>query len=108
MIKSKNITLVAACFAAGIATSAMAIENRTTMCVHGNQTRMIEVVYTSENNVPCSVEYTKAEGTKTLWTAQNKAGYCENQAAAFVEKQIGWGWSCDLVAADAKEESIAE
>ena len=112
MIKSKNIALVVACFAAGMATSAMAIENRTTMCVHGNQTRMIEVVYAGENSVPCSVEYTKAEGTKTLWSAQNKAGYCENKAAEFVQKQIGWGWSCDLVVADAavevKQENVAE
>lgn len=89
-----------------MSTSVLAKESRTTICVHDNQTRMIEIVYAGDNNVPCEVQYTKAEGTKTLWSAENKAGFCENKAAAFVEKQIGWGWSCDLVDTEMKEETV--
>ena len=106
MIKLKKTLLISTCLLVGISTSAIAMENRTTICVHDNQTRIIEIVYAGENNVPCEVQYTKAEGTKTLWRAQNKAGFCENKAAAFVEKQIGWGWSCDLVDTDMKEETV--
>jgi len=85
---------------AGIsATSAHAIENQKTVCSHGNQTRVIEVVYTSEDTVPCEVRYSKEEGTTTPWSANNLAGFCEEKAAAFVEKQQGWGWSCELAAA---------
>jgi len=93
----------------GVSTSAIALESRTTMCVHDNQTRIIEIVYEGENNIPCEVKYTKEDTTQTLWRAQNKAGYCENKAAAFVEKQIGWGWSCDLIDTtntDMKEETV--
>lgn len=98
----KKALLMTSCLMAGISTSALAIDNQTTICTHGDSTRKIEVVYTTENNVPCSVEYTKAEGTKTLWSAANKEGYCENKAAEFVEKQKGWGWSCELVPASAE------
>ncbi|TBR37851.1 hypothetical protein CBF23_013540 [Marinomonas agarivorans] len=106
MISLNKTTLVAACFIAGVSTSAVAIENQKTMCTHGGQSRVIEVVYSTDNNVPCEVQYTKAEGTKTLWSAQNKVGYCENKAAEFVAKQEGWGWSCELVSA--KEETAAQ
>ena len=47
--------------------------------------------------VPCSVVYKKlTEGVEdqVLWTAENDAGYCEDKAKAFVDKQIGWGWTC--------------
>ncbi len=91
--------LLAGLFAAVSATSVQAIENQKTVCSHGNQTRVIEVVYTSEDNVPCEVRYSKEEGTTTPWSANNLAGFCEEKAAAFVEKQQGWGWSCELAAA---------
>ena len=98
MIKLNKTLFVSTCFVAGMSTSAIAIENQKTMCVSGNQTRIIEVVYSGEQNVPCKVQYTKSEGTKTLWSATNKVGFCENKATEFVVKQEGWGWSCDLVA----------
>lgn len=66
-----------------------------TTCYHGEQTRIIEVVYTGEGVVPCEVKYTKAEGTKTLWSASNRAGFCEKKAEDFIEKQRGWGWECE-------------
>ena len=103
----KSLTFVLTFVLAGLATSANAIENRKTMCVHGNETRVIEVVYPEGNRLPCEVQYTKAGNTQTLWNAKNKAGYCENKAAEFVGKQIGWGWSCDLVE-DMKEEVAAQ
>jgi hypothetical protein len=87
--------LLATLFTAISATSVQAIENQKTVCSHGNQTRVIEVVYTTEDNTPCEVRYSKEEGAKTLWSADNLAGYCEEKAAAFVEKQEGWGWSCE-------------
>ncbi len=87
--------LAAALFSAISATSVQAIDNQKTVCSHGSQTRVIEVAYTSEENVPCEVRYSKEEGSQTLWSATNKAGYCEEKAAAFVEKQIGWGWACE-------------
>jgi hypothetical protein len=87
---------------AGIsATSAHAMDNQKTVCSHGNQTRVIEVVYTTEDDVPCEVRYSKEEGTKTLWSANNLAGYCEEKAAGFVEKQKGWGWNCEAAAVEA-------
>lgn len=93
---------VLAAIIAGIsATSAQAIENQKTVCSHGNQTRVIEVVYTSEDNVPCEVRYSKEEGSTTPWSANNLAGFCEDKATSFVEKQKAWGWSCELAAATA-------
>lgn len=88
--------LTAALFSAISATSVQAIDNQKTVCSHGGQTRVIEVAYTTENTVPCEVRYSKEEGSKTLWSATNLTGFCEEKAAAFVEKQKGWGWSCEL------------
>jgi hypothetical protein len=87
--------LLATLFTAISATSVQAIENQKTVCSHGNQTRVIEVVYTTEDNTPCEVRYSKEEGAQTLWSADNLAGFCEEKAAAFIEKQQGWGWSCE-------------
>ena len=81
-----------------LASSAIAIENSKTVCTHDAETRVIEVVYTGEGNVPCEVQYTKSTGTQTLWNAQNAEGYCEEKAQAFVEKQRGWGWNCEAAA----------
>jgi hypothetical protein len=87
--------LVVALFSTLTVTSVQAIENQKTVCTHGGKTRVIEVVYTTEDNLPCEVRYSKEEGSQTLWSATNKVGYCEEKAAAFVEKQIGWGWACE-------------
>jgi hypothetical protein len=88
--------LVAALFSALSVTSVQAIENQKTVCTHGGKTRVIEVVYTTEENLPCEVRYSKEEGTQTPWSALNLAGYCEEKAAALIEKQTGWGWSCEV------------
>lgn len=86
----------------------MAAEDIKTVCTHGNKTRIIEVVYTGADVVPCEVRYTKEEGSKTLWTASNKTGFCESKAEAFVEKQQGWGWSCAPAEADTGAETDIE
>ncbi len=75
--------------------SAFAAQDTKTVCTHGDKTRVIEVVYTTDDVVPCEVRYTKSEGTSTPWKAANKAGYCEEKAAAFIAKQEGWGWACE-------------
>jgi len=71
-------------------------------CKQGNNVREIHIQSESPSStVPCSVVYKKVtEGAEdqTLWTAENDAGYCEEQAKAFVEKQVSWGWTCEETA----------
>ena len=94
MISMKKTVLATACATAFMASSAIASE--TYMCKHGNQERIISVVYDVEGQaVPCKVVYTKDSGVETPWSAENLVGYCEEQAAAFVEKQRAWGWTCE-------------
>ena len=65
-------------------------------CRNGENIRVIEVVYANPNSpVPCEVNYDKGAGANSLWRAQNQTGYCEEKAAAFVEKHQGWGWQCE-------------
>ena len=73
---------------------AAASANERFVCTHGDQQRVIEIVYMGDGPVPCEVRYDKGDGAQVLWSAQNSEGYCESHAKAFVEKQEGWGWSC--------------
>lgn len=77
--------------------SAFAAENTRTVCTHGDKQRIIEVIYSGEEPVPCAVQYTKDTSTETLWQAQTEEGYCEKKAATLVGKHIGWGWQCTEV-----------
>lgn len=68
-------------------------------CEAGDQVRRIEV--DSEvpgQRLPCAVYYykdTESPGkVSTLWTAQNREGYCEEQASMLAEKLNELGWSC--------------
>ena len=74
-------------------------------CKNGNNVREILIQTESPSSpVPCSVVYKKVtEGApdQTLWTASNDASYCEQQAKAFVDKQVSWGWSCEEAMAGA-------
>ena len=67
-------------------------------CRHGNDVREIHIqTESASSSLPCNVVYKKlTEGVedKVLWNATSDAGYCEEKAKAFVEKQIGWGWTC--------------
>jgi hypothetical protein len=77
-------------------------------CKNGNNVREIIIQSESPSSpVPCSVIYKKTtEGApdQTLWTAENDAGYCEEKAKAFVEKQTGWGWACEEAMSGASTE----
>ncbi len=85
-----------------------AVENVKTICSHGNQTRVIEVVYKTDDVLPCEVRYAKSDSSKVLWSANNAENYCEAKAAAFVEKQKAWGWSCELAAAETSTMASSE
>ena len=95
--------------AAALVPAAQASSGDRTVCSHGNQTRIIEVKYTGEGQIPCEVHYTKETGSQVLWSAQTEGGYCEQKAAEFVEKQRGWGWECEttMAAADSSEEAMS-
>ena len=71
-------------------------------CTQGNHVREIHIESESPDGpVPCSVVYKKVtEGVEdqALWTAENDAGYCEDKASAFIEKQVSWGWACEETA----------
>ncbi len=77
------------------ASTALAMENQKTVCSQGISQRIIEIVYPGEGEAPCEVHYTKDTGSQVLWSAQQEVGYCEEKAAAFIEKQRGWGWQCE-------------
>ena len=67
-------------------------------CMSGNLVRRVEIVYSGEGAVPCSVQYvkeTEAPGSsETLWDAQNESGYCEARAQELVTRLQSLGWSC--------------
>ncbi len=70
-------------------------DNRTSTCEHGDQVRIITVVYDNDaTDTVCEVNYEKSTGVQTLWTANSDRKYCMDKAAAFVQKQEGWGWTC--------------
>ena len=73
-----------------------ALADMTYLCTNGAQERIISVIYLEEGQqVPCEVQYRKEGVTETLWDARNEAGYCEERAREFVEKQRQWGWLCE-------------
>ncbi|WP_237066635.1 hypothetical protein [Microbulbifer guangxiensis] len=66
------------------------------VCTLGNTERTIEVIQVNPPaGLPCEVRYTKPSGTQTLWRSQYQAGFCEDRAREFAEKQVGWGWQCN-------------
>ena len=69
--------------------------NLVSTCTHGDQQRIISVVYDNdETDTVCEVTYEKDSGVETLWTANFDREYCKERAAEFVAKQEGWGWTC--------------
>ena len=102
-----NKFLLVTLFSAISATSVQAIENQKTVCSHGNQTRVIEVVYTTGEETPCEVRYSKEDGMTTPWSANNLAGFCEEKAAAFIDKQETWGWACEAAANEVASDEMA-
>ena len=74
-----------------------AAENQAAHCQLGDAVRVIEVVYPEGTELPCEVHYGKDGQSSVLWRASSEAGYCEQKAAEFAEKQRGWGWQCVAV-----------
>lgn len=69
--------------------------NLVSTCKNGEHVRIITVVYDNEaTDTVCEVTYEKSTGVQTLWTANSDRDYCLDQAAAFVQKQEDWGWTC--------------
>jgi len=70
----------------------------TTVCKKGTIERKIEIKFADgEKKLPCEVKYFKEgdEAGKTLWTAQNDAGYCEQKAKEFADKLVSTqGFDC--------------
>jgi hypothetical protein len=75
-----------------------ALENQTIHCQLGDAVRVIEVVYPQGAELPCEVHYRKDGSDSVLWRASTEAGYCEQKAAEFAEKQRSWGWQCVAMA----------
>lgn len=88
--------------------SALAAEGQATHCQRADAVRIIEVVYPQGTELPCQVTYSKQGQTKVLWRASNEAGYCEQKAAEFAEKQRSWGWRCVPVSAAGPKPDTAE
>ena len=82
-------------FILAMAFSAISWADESFVCTNGESQRIVEIVYMSDQQVPCEVRYTKGDTVQTLWVAENQIGYCEEKAAAFIEKQEGWGWTCE-------------
>ncbi|MDP4536041.1 hypothetical protein Q3O60_07575 [Alkalimonas collagenimarina] len=76
-------------------------QTHTTHCQLGDTVRVIQVVYPEGGELPCEVRYQREGEQSVLWQARNEAGYCEQKAADFVEKQRGWGWQCTFMPDDA-------
>ena len=104
----KTLMFTGAATAAILLAAPAAQAGMVSTCTHADQTRIIEVVYTGEGVLTCEVHYSKDAGTQTLWSATNAAGYCEEKAAAFVEKQQGWGWECTTAISDDMQQTIDE
>jgi len=95
--------------AALVGTSIFSVQADSTTCTHGDKQRKIEVVY-PESDKACEVQYTKGDDMQVLWSANFDKEYCVEKAAAFVEKQQGWGWECasDMAAMDEMPEKMEE
>ncbi len=68
-------------------------------CNYQGLVRHVEIAYEKPGfAVPCSVLYRKETEepgvVKTLWTANNQAGYCEDKTSHFIDKLEGLGWTC--------------
>jgi len=78
--------------------AALAQEQDSYLCTNGDLQRRVEIVHDAGVTVPCEVHYhkdTEAPGeVQVLWQAQGEEGYCEAQAAAFIEQLAKWGWNC--------------
>ena len=87
---------------------ALAMSDISYLCDYAGEQRVIEVKYTGEGQVPCEVHYQRNGLSDVVWQAMNQAGYCEEKASAFVEKQRGWGWQCEQQSTQAPADEPTE
>lgn len=87
----------------------VAVQADSWSCRKDNDVREVHIVRPTGEPVPCEVVYKKlTEGAedRVLWRADNNAAFCEEKAKGFVEKQVGWGWTCvETIAEKASEEA---
>ena len=102
MNKLTTISITCALLASS---SLYAASNYSYTCSSRNETRVISVEYTNaESQTPCQVFYAKnTNPKKMLWQASKQAGYCEDKAQDFVNKQIGWGFDCGAMVLSERE-----
>ena len=80
-------------------------------CTHNNLVRTVSIEYADSGGLPCFVNYTKeteGEETRSLWSADNLEGYCEDKAEEFVAKLTSWGWDCTKTSAASEPEDVSE
>ncbi|NIL93315.1 MAG: hypothetical protein GTO71_02480 [Woeseiaceae bacterium] len=103
-MNTKHITVALVLLLPGIAATQ---DSGNYQCTHGDLVRRVEIFTDPGVSVPCEVHYfkdTEAPGeSQVLWKAQAEEGYCEAQAAEFIAKLEGWGWSCGAGDAPATE-----
>ena len=65
-------------------------------CTQKNAEREIEVVYKSGSaKVPCEVMYKRENGeAKMIYSANAKAGFCEEKAEEHKNKLVSMNWVC--------------
>lgn len=79
-------------------------EAKSVRCSMDSMQRTVELHHeTPGAGVPCEVRYakpTEGVGEQVLWRAEREVGYCEARFEEFVDKLVGFGWSCAEVAVD--------
>lgn len=73
----------------------LSVQAESTTCSFGDKQRKIEVVYPENGDKICEVQYTKDDDMQVLWSANADKDFCTEKAIGLVEKQQGWGWSCE-------------
>ena len=97
---TRSICLALAALAAiamlGQAPGALALDNQRYICTFGDgaETRTVDVVYETDEPLPCRTEYTKAGRTQILGRAQKTLGYCDRQANKLMAKLADSGFDC--------------
>ena len=79
-------------------------EAKSVRCSMDSLQRTVELHYENPGEgVPCEVRYakpTEGVGEQVLWRAEREVGYCEARFEKFVDKLVGFDWSCAEVAVD--------
>ncbi len=105
-MKSITLTVLTAAALPGLA---LAQDQNSYQCSHGDLQRRVEIVYETGVTVPCEVHYykdTEAPGERqVLWRALRQEGYCEEKTRDFVTQLGSWGWDCTQSSGATSEEA---